>query len=54
MIVANEDTRTGNWCEIVATDGEDFFKVLSVVKDAQSFGFEFKVENHKVYCREAF
>ena len=39
-----------NWFEIVGI--KDVKEMVEVVDDALCFGFEFKVENHKLYCRE--
>ena len=40
------------WEELVILENYDLMKALSILDDATCHGFEFKVENHKIYYRE--
>lgn len=40
------------WYEFNADLTNNITEVLKIIDDALCFGFEFKVENHKLYFRE--
>lgn len=40
------------WEEINIGLSENFSEVIKIIDDALCYGFEFKVENHKLYFRE--
>lgn len=40
------------WNEIKDLDSYTVEELLSIIDDALCYGFEFKVENHKVFWRE--
>ena len=40
------------WEEFNTGIADSISEVINIVDDALSYGFEFKVENHKLYFRE--
>lgn len=40
------------WYEFNTNLTENITEVLKIIDDALCYGFEFKVENHKLYFRE--
>ena len=40
------------WQEFITVEPSDLTIIMKIVDDALCYGFEFKVENHKLYFRE--
>ena len=40
------------WQEFNTVTSDNITEVLKIIDDALCYGFEFKVENHKIYFRE--
>lgn len=50
--ISTNKTDDLKWIKVINVTAQSVSEFLNIIDDALCYGFEFKVENHNVWCRE--